>query len=120
MAAGPRGDVMSFEDQLGLTLEGCRARQAELRRHLDRLKLDAALILDRRHVYYFTGYRQRSVFATAALIETHGRTTLAAPLAVEQATAADDIEVFASNRHCTLVDEQLAAACKVMQSRIAN
>ncbi len=111
---------MSFADNLGLTLEGCRDRQDELRRHLERLKLDAALILDRRHVYYFTGYRQRSVFSMAALIETNGRTTLAAPLPVEQSVAADDVEVFASNRCCTLVDDQLEAACDVLQTRLSR
>src|SRR5579875_2523333 len=38
-----------------LTPDGCRGRQRRLRRQLDALRLDAAILTDHRDVYYLTG-----------------------------------------------------------------
>ena len=94
----------------GLTIEGCRARQQALREHLAEARLDAALITDRRHVHYFTGYWCPAVYATVALIKREGSTTLAIPLPREEELAADTIVTYYSNRLGTLVDDQMGEA----------
>jgi Xaa-Pro dipeptidase len=103
---------------LGLTVAGCRQRQEELRRHLRRLNLDAALIVDRGHVYYLTGYRARSVFVAAMLLTVEDGAFLAAPLPPEKDVAADRVEVFPSNFLGTLVDDQIGEACRTLRPHI--
>jgi Xaa-Pro aminopeptidase len=105
---------------VGLTVEGCRARQQVLRQHLERRRLDAALVWDRRHVHYFTGYWCRDIYATVALIERDGPTTLVVPSAPEEETAGDSVIVYESNRLCTLVDDHLGAALGAVEGRVAS
>jgi Xaa-Pro aminopeptidase len=96
----------------------CRERQWRLRRALTDNNLDAALITDRRHVYYFTGYWRPAAFSAAVLIPRDGPTTLAAPLELKESFAADDVLVYESNRVCTLVDDQLGGAISVLHDRL--
>ena len=102
----------------GLMIEGCKRRQDRLCRSLRERDLDAALICDRRHVHYLTGYWHRSLFAPAVLIGRDGQATLSAPLPVEGEVAADEIVVYESNRLGTLVDDQLGAAVCAIQGRL--
>jgi len=102
----------------GLTIEGCKRRQDRFARSLGERDLDAALICDRRHVHYLTGYWHRSLFAPAVLIRRDGQATLSAPLPVEGEAAADEIVVYESNRLGTLVDDQLGAATRAIQDRL--
>lgn len=93
-----------------LTPAGCRTRQARLRAILDERKLDVALITDRRHVYYFTGFWSRPLYKPLVLIERQGGTVISVPFAGEHEIAADKILTYESNRLCTLVDDQWNAA----------
>ena len=102
----------------GLTLEGCKARQAQLRRHLEQHDLDAALICDRGHVHYLTGYWHRYLFAPVLLLAREGAAVLSAPLPAEAPTAADEVVVYQSNRLGTLVDGQLQAAVRAIEDRL--
>jgi Xaa-Pro dipeptidase len=102
----------------GLTLDGCKARQDRLRQSLQQRDLDAALICDRRHVHYLTGYWHRWLFAPVVLLTREGAAILSAPLPVEGPTAADEIVVYESNRLGTLVDDQLQAAVRAIESRL--
>jgi Xaa-Pro dipeptidase len=102
----------------GLTIEGCKARQQRLRQSLQQCNLDAALICDRRHVHYLTGYWHRWLFAPVVLLTREGATVLSAPLPVETPTAADELVVYESNRLGTLVDEQLQAAVRAIEGRL--
>lgn len=94
----------------GLTIEGCRTRQQRLRDRMEEAGLDAALILDPRHVYYFSGYFVRRIYAPALLIERNGSATLSVPAPVEFPIAVDETTVYESHRIGTLVDDQIAAS----------
>lgn len=105
---------------VGLTVDGCRKRQEALRRVMDHENLDAALILDRRHVHYFTGYWHRAVFAAALLIERDGPATLVVPLPPETESACDQWLQYESNRLGTLVDDHPSAALQPLLDRLAK
>jgi Xaa-Pro aminopeptidase len=94
----------------GLTTDGCRARQRALRGRLLRDRLDAALVCDRRHVHYLTGYWCPAVFAAAALVERDGPITLVTPHPPEYEPAADVLLHYPAQRRATLIDDQLGAA----------
>jgi Xaa-Pro dipeptidase len=102
----------------GLTLEGCKARQKRLCRHLQQRDLDAALICDRRHVHYLTGYWHRWLFAPVVLLTREGAAVLSAPVPAEGPIAADEVVVYESNRLGTLVDDQLRAAVRAIETRL--
>ena len=99
----------------GLTVSGCRSRQNRLREQCESLQLDAALITDPRHVYYFTGYWGRSLFAPTVLIKSSGEAILASPFPPQSEMAAQEIVVYESNQIGTLVDNQDVAAVSVIQ-----
>jgi Xaa-Pro aminopeptidase len=102
----------------GLTGAGCQARQQSLRPHLERLNLDAALICDRRHVHYLTGYWCRAGFAAAVLLERDGPTVFVTPLPAQGETASDVALVYASNRLGTLVDDHAAGVLEPIRDRL--
>lgn len=103
-----------------LTMAGCRSRQQRLREQLDVLKLDAALICDRRHIQYFCGYWHPAAFAAAALIQRNGSTLLATPFPLQDETAADEIIPYTSNHIGTLTDDQPGQAAAVLIPRITG
>ena len=41
---------------IGLTLDGCRTRQRRLIERMQWKRIDRVLVVDRRHVYYLSGY----------------------------------------------------------------
>ena len=104
----------------GLTLEGCRARQQRLREQLIELKLDSAVICDRRHVQYFCGYWHPAAFAAAALIQVDGPTLLVAPFPLQDATASDEVLTYTSNQFGTLTDDQSGQAVAALAPRISK
>lgn len=105
-------------ETFGLTLDGCRDRQHILREYLRSLKLDAALLVDPRHVYSLTGYWGRSVFRPMVLIERDGPTVLAVPSAPAIELAADEVAVSQAAVCCTLVDDQAGASLAVLRERL--
>jgi len=121
-SASSEGDSPRNADGVlpGLTIAGCRARQERLRKRLDQLGLEAALILDARHVHYLTGYWVRPIFRPVLLIERDGQATLSAPLPPAEEVAADATLIAESNRLGTLVDDQLAASLQPLGSRLTR
>ncbi|MCC7084668.1 MAG: aminopeptidase P family protein [Pirellulales bacterium] len=103
-----------------LTVSGCRGRQARLREVLTERKLDVALIGDRRHVYYFTGFWCRPLYNPLVLIERNGGTTISVPFAGEHEIAADKVFTYESNRFCTLVDDQWSAALDCLRPDLSS
>lgn len=103
-----------------LSVDGCKARQERLRRLLQARGIAAALLCDRRHVYYFTGFWCRAIYSPMALIEADGLTSLSAPHAPRDEVAADQTHVYEGSRLCTLIDDQLAAALKPLAARLSN
>jgi len=98
----------------GLSTEGCRARQRKMRDHLTRTQLDAALVCDRRHVHYLTGYWCPAVFAAAVLVERDGPTTLVTPHPLDFEPAADTVFHYPAQRLATLIDDQTGAAVEAI------
>jgi Xaa-Pro aminopeptidase len=102
----------------GLSPEGCRDRQHILREYLRSLKLDAALIVDPRHVSSLTGFWSRGIYAPMCLIVREGPTVLAVPFRGEAELAADEVVAYAAASFCTLVDDQPRAALAVLAARL--
>ena len=100
--------------ETGLTPDGCRARQRGFRERIADERLDAALVCDRRHVHYLTGYWCPAVFAAAVLIESDGPATLVAPYPVEAELATDATLHYPAQRLATLTDDQLGGALDVI------
>ena len=103
----------------GLTIEGCRARQAALRNALQAAGLRAALLADRRHVHYFSGFWSREIFQPLMWIEAEGESVLIAPVELDRPVAAEVVRVYESNRCATLVEDQFAAAVSQLKDRLA-
>lgn len=99
-----------------LTLENCHHRQARLREHLHQQNLRGAVITDRRHVHYFTGYWPRFVHRPAVWIDADGPTILALPGPAPHGVAAEEVCIYHSNDDCTLVDDQRGSALATLQS----
>ncbi len=99
----------------GLTSAGCRARQQRLAAVVRSHNLAGALITDRRHVHYFTGFWGREIHSPAVWIDRQGRVTLALPGKPLAAINADEVVIYASNDYCTLVDDQRGAALAALQ-----
>ncbi len=70
--------------------------------------LDAALLTHPHHVFYFTNYWTRGLFAPGALVQTEGDVVLSAPADPVDPTAADKVVLYEADRYCTLVDDQPA------------
>jgi len=59
-----------------LTAQGCRGRQKKLVEILQEKNLDGALIVERPHVYYFSGWLCNLHHSTALLLDSEGKATL--------------------------------------------
>lgn len=99
-----------MEQPAGLTREGCLSRLGTFREHLARERLDAAIVCDRRHVHYLTGYWCPAVFAAVVLIERDGPMTLVTPHPIPFESAADVVLQYPAQRLATMIDDHLGAA----------
>lgn len=111
---------MSAVSITGLTLEGCRDRQHILREYLRSLKIEAALIVDPRHVYSLTGFWSRRIYAPMCLIERDGPTTLAVPFRGDVELAAEEVVPYEAAKFCTLADDQPRAALAVLAEKLTK
>lgn len=103
----------------GLTIEGCRARQRRLADKLRETGLDAALICDRRHVYYFSGYWSASYHAPLLVVHPDGEAHAVLPDGADDAlVAADRKSHYETHRMGTLVDDQFGAATRTIQGHL--
>src|SRR5687767_9535870 len=105
---------------VGLSLESCRERQGRLRKLLATENLNAALITDPRHVYYFSGYWSvgRALKPSALLIEVEGRSTLACPGSPESSLAAEEIISYSADHLGTLLDDPDSELWSALESRV--
>lgn len=103
-----------------LTDANCKARQARLRARLDELQLDAALICDRRHVYYLTGCWTHQYIPAAVAIMRSGATVLAMPEPADRGAAADRTVTYAGQKLATMVEDRHAAALTALLPALAG
>lgn len=102
-----------------LTRVYCQERQERLVEQLKSLALDAALLMDRRHVHYFSGHwNPGQKTSVGLLIPTKGRTVLVAAQANHPRICADIQRAYASTRCGTLVDDQDEAMLAALGSDI--
>lgn len=111
--------MLTMLPPIGLDIDRCRARQQRLRAALVTEGLDAALLTDRRHVYYFSGYWHASRNTATALLVTVDGATLVAPGAVA-GTAAEHSLPYEASRLSTLVDDQLGNLLAPLQPLLAG
>ncbi len=104
----------------GLDPAACRLRQQALRQYLAENGVEAALISDRRHVHFLTGYWCSASLVAIALIERDGPTTLVTPFPPEEETACDSLAIYESHLLCTLIDDHVGAALTALEDRLAR
>ncbi len=104
---------------LDLSIVGCRQRQARLQEVLRAQQLPMALISDRRHIFYFTGFWCRPLFSPLLLLQANGTTTISVPYSTPL-PAADEVVVYESSHHATLVDDQWMAAFAPLRIHIES
>ena len=92
-----------------LTSDGCKERQRRLLAILQERDLDGAIISDRKHVYYFTGFLHHRLNAAAAFIRADGHTSLVGASQIEgqtDAPAADQIIPYDADFYATIHSRQ--------------
>jgi Xaa-Pro dipeptidase len=102
---------------VGLSLEGCRQRLTRLQEQLASENLDAALLTDPRHIYYFTGYWRggRVLTPAALLVRADGRNLLITPSLCEDQLAVENVQGYEADRIATLIDDPYTALLQALQ-----
>jgi len=103
-----------------LTLAGCLTRQQRLRDYLQSAGLDAALIADPGHVYYFTNFWARLVYQPIFFLPASGPTILCVPGEESDSWIADEQRAYPSNRLCTLEDDQPRQSMSTIAGEISS
>ncbi len=96
----------------------CRGRQQRLLAVMQQQDLPLAIVTQPEHVQWLSGLRFGGLFQTAAALSADGRLVVAAPRAVADAGAADEVVGFEAQWHCTLRNDQRAAAMEALRSRL--
>ncbi len=84
-----------------LTAEGCRARQRRLVEVLENTGLGGAIIAQRKHVYYFTGFLHPDIQAGAAMILRDGQATVVGA-GVPDDLGVDEVIAYKPDAFCTM------------------
>ena len=98
----------------------CRARQQRLCEQLAAHSIDRAVIVSHENVQWLTGFRPHRLMHAAVCLEADGQCTLVAPNEQPEHAAADHIVTFEAQWHCTLRQEQLAVATKLLADTVGR
>jgi len=101
----------------GLSIQGCLARQHRLREQMAMHDLDAVLLATPVHVNYLTRYWARSILER---VVRDGLVTVVLPREPEEELVADRTLVFESSELNTLVDDQQAAALRLIEKPLSK
>ena len=95
-------------DSHGLTVEGCRTRQQRLRQLMEAQGVDTALITDRKHVYYYSGYLTPVATRSALIVTGRDAVLMTGTLGADpDAPAVSDLRTFVGNAyHSTIRPNQ--------------
>lgn len=104
----------------GLTPEYSRLRQARVQSLLVENSLQRAIFTTREHIQYLTGYRPHRFHEAVLCLDVEQGAILVAPNEIPQEAAIDDCLTFEAQRHCTLRQDQLQAALKVLFTEIGS
>lgn len=106
--------------QSALSPEQCLQRQRRVCELLRQADLDCALVVSHENVQYLTGFRPHRLMQAVVCLNADGHCLLVAPNDVPADAAFSDCRTFAAQWHCTLRQEQLAAALNVVQDSFAD
>ncbi|HYF48241.1 MAG TPA: Xaa-Pro peptidase family protein [Planctomycetota bacterium] len=101
-----------------LNVQLCRLRQNRLLNVISRQNLAGALITQRDHVYYFTGYRSHWNHAPAMFIDARGHVTLSGNNVNPKTTAADEILNYPAQKHSTMPPDQAWHSAEMLSRAI--
>ena len=111
-------------DSHGLTVEGCRTRLQRLRELMEAQGVESALITDRKHVYYYSGYL--TPVATRSALVVSGRDSIlmtgtlgAAPDAEADGLAVSAVRTFTGNAHQSTIRPNQEELLAGLVSRVA-
>ena len=103
-----------------LTADGCRARQQRLRQHLADQGLDAALLTNPAHVFYFANDFHSQKTESCLLIPAHGPVALSTSSEADGHLVADKVETYKFDRLCTLRDDQPSAVLEPIAAALSD
>lgn len=98
----------------------CRRRQQRLCGHLVAQDIDRAVLVAPENVQYLTGFRPHRLLKAVVSLQADGTCLLAAPNAIPEHAAADDVIPFEAQWLATIRQDQLQAALKVLVDRIGH
>ncbi len=98
----------------------CRGRQQRLLAVMQQRDLPLVIVTQPEHVQWLSGLRFGGLFQTAASLSADGRLNVAAPRAVADAGAADEVVVFEAQWHATLRNDQRAAAMEALRRTLPD
>lgn len=105
----------------GLSLASCRVRQQRLADLLRRLDIASALVSDRRHVHYFTGFWQASHHTPILHLTAEGYARLVVPEDLGGVPfTADETIFYSEHRLGTLIEDPAAAAFRAIESSLVT
>ncbi|MCA9110427.1 MAG: aminopeptidase P family protein [Planctomycetaceae bacterium] len=107
-------------EPLNLDPVQCRARQQRLCEQFAQQSIDRAVIVSHENVQWLTGFRPHRLMHAAVCLEADGQCTLAAPNEEPEHAAADRVVAFEAQWHCTLRQEQLAVAIKLLADTVGR
>jgi len=102
-----------------LKKELCRARQQRLLNIISREGLSGALISQREHVYYFTGYRSHWNHAPAVYLDARGKVTVCGYNVDAERTAADEIVSYPAHQYSTMPPDQARHSAESLSKAIS-
>jgi Xaa-Pro dipeptidase len=105
---------MSDTSLLDICVDQCRARQQRLLAEMQRLRLDAVVVMLPEHVQWLTGPRFNWHHFPAAALTAAGHALLIAPNKLPPVAAADDVRTYEANSTSTLRNDQRAKNCTVL------
>jgi len=105
--------MTEFHEPISLDPELCRKRQQRLLTVMEHLKLDRAILAQREHVQYLTGFRPGGMLHAAVSLDSDGHCLLVSPNTVPERAVADQIVPFEAQWHCTLRQDQRSAIAEV-------
>jgi Xaa-Pro aminopeptidase len=105
-----------------LDINACRQRQARLRQRLAETNLDAALIMNPHHVYYFSGFWRpgRVLTPVALLVGVEGSTILVTPPPTEETLAVDSVSLYEADKIATLIDNPYAELFQALRPHLTG
>ena len=107
------------DNDIGLSRDGCLARQQRLRQRLAQMNLDAALLTDDAHVMYLTNHWARSILPAVVLVPADGPVLLSNVGGPADHLVADEVTPYLADRLCTFVDDLPTQSLEPLRAKMS-